>query len=106
MTLVMVCSSCQRNIRVPDNLVGRQLQCPACSKLFTVTNPEEALPVIVPIRGNERGEGEPSRLSTAAANWDDPHTGGGFEAESSDQKEAGRPARLSDFLRFRKMITP
>ncbi len=41
------CPSCQRELRVPDELIGKKVKCPACSQTFTATaaGPEAAPPV-------------------------------------------------------------
>ena len=44
MPLVVDCPSCQRKLRVPDELLGQRVQCPTCSTTF-----EAAAPAVVPI---------------------------------------------------------
>src|SRR5262245_54635042 len=44
MPLVVDCPSCQRKLRVPDELLGKRVQCPTCSMTF-----EAAEPAIVPV---------------------------------------------------------
>lgn len=35
MTLVIDCPSCQRKLRVPDDLMGLKVKCPSCATMFT-----------------------------------------------------------------------
>jgi predicted Zn finger-like uncharacterized protein len=38
------CPSCQRTLRVPDNLMGRTVRCPDCRQTFTATAEDEPTP--------------------------------------------------------------
>src|SRR5437899_1406496 len=38
------CPSCDRKLRVPDNLIGKKVKCPSCSKTFVAAAAEEDLP--------------------------------------------------------------
>src|SRR5438132_14267685 len=52
MQILVACSSCSRQLRVPENLLGRLVQCPSCGNKFTATRAEEPpLPTI-----NQHGE--------------------------------------------------
>ena len=33
--MLIYCPSCQRQLRIPDDAVGRQVKCPSCQKVFT-----------------------------------------------------------------------
>ena len=35
MPTTTTCSSCGRPLRVPDNLIGKSVKCPACGQVFT-----------------------------------------------------------------------
>jgi hypothetical protein len=35
MPIEVICSSCQRPLRVPDDLVGQRVKCPSCANTFT-----------------------------------------------------------------------
>lgn len=37
MPLILDCPSCQRKLRVPDNLFGQTVKCPTCGEMFTAT---------------------------------------------------------------------
>jgi hypothetical protein len=98
MSVTIACPTCNRKIRMPENLAGRQVKCPACNAPFIVPEipaapdpPVETLPV-APID-------EPPPFEAADAT-----DGAGFHAA------ARRPRRASggfgDFLAFRTMITP
>lgn len=41
MNLTLVCPSCQRALRVPDNLLGQAVKCPSCAHVFTVPDSAE-----------------------------------------------------------------
>jgi predicted Zn finger-like uncharacterized protein len=64
MTEVANCPSCRRALRVPDDLLGHEVKCPACGTVFT-TNAVGAAPVEeAPPRPREpeaRREHEPER---------------------------------------------
>ncbi len=38
------CPSCNRQLRVPENLLGKKVKCPACQGMFTAKKEEEDLP--------------------------------------------------------------
>jgi|GEM_PF-4054586 len=38
------CPSCDRKLRVPDNLIGKKVKCPSCTKIFVAAAAEEDLP--------------------------------------------------------------
>jgi len=39
------CPNCQRELRVPDQLIGKLVKCPACSTTFTASLSEPSPPV-------------------------------------------------------------
>src|SRR4029077_15339347 len=39
------CPSCQRELRVPDQLIGKLVKCPACSTTFTASFSEPTPPM-------------------------------------------------------------
>lgn len=51
MPILTSCPSCKRQLRVPDDLLGRQVKCPQCNATFTVND----------------GAGEPALAPTVAA---------------------------------------
>lgn len=65
MPILTRCSSCGRQLRVPDNLLGRLVKCPACQNTFTAQAAEEDAPVAPaeeerparPSRGKPESEG-------------------------------------------------
>jgi predicted Zn finger-like uncharacterized protein len=52
MPIEVACPSCDRLLRVPDDLLGRLVKCPSCGDTFTATQPEPSPPTQI----NERGE--------------------------------------------------
>jgi hypothetical protein len=43
--LVITCARCQRQLRVPDEMQGRLVKCPACEFAFTVQRDEALIPL-------------------------------------------------------------
>jgi hypothetical protein len=43
MNEIIACPSCQRQVTVPEQFFGKQVQCPQCKHTFTARNPSEAL---------------------------------------------------------------
>src|SRR2546429_590559 len=69
MPITISCPSCRRQLRVPDDLLGKTVRCPGCQSTFTAEDPdavadvdviEEEKPQRRPTRGTEppRTEGE------------------------------------------------
>jgi hypothetical protein len=82
MAVMINCPSCQRSIKAPDTVIGKQVKCPACQAAFTVT----AGPV-------------PPEPEPPLAQFDD-------EPEPAARRGPREPSAFGDFLAFRKMITP
>jgi predicted Zn finger-like uncharacterized protein len=49
------CPSCSRELRVPDELIGKKVKCPACSTTFTASMAPEAAAPAGPGTGYESG---------------------------------------------------
>lgn len=91
MAVLIECPSCQRKLRLTDNMVGRQVKCPACSTTFTAAgSPEEPPQPIQPIEDNPPA---PRGLGDVSA--------GPFAPSVPTE-----PSALLDFLAFRRMVTP
>jgi predicted Zn finger-like uncharacterized protein len=59
MANVISCPKCERQLRVPDDLLGQSVKCPSCSETFTATLPKNEPP---PSRAPARDEDDrPSR---------------------------------------------
>ncbi len=41
MPILAKCPSCQRKLRVPDNLIGRKVKCPGCGRTLTAAQAED-----------------------------------------------------------------
>ena len=41
MPIQIACPTCQRQLRVPDNLIGEMVKCPSCQNTFTATKTEQ-----------------------------------------------------------------
>jgi hypothetical protein len=69
---VVVCPSCNKKLRPPDRLAGRQMICSRCAEIFVLpdelTEPEEDLPAPEPAApvSEERPLPVPARLGIAA----------------------------------------
>src|SRR5262249_47913396 len=73
MANVVTCPSCNRSLRVPDDLVGTRVQCPSCKQTFTanVSSGATDRPSARRPRDDDDDEGEqPSRFRNLA-----PHRG-------------------------------
>jgi predicted Zn finger-like uncharacterized protein len=55
MPTLVNCPSCQRQLRVPDNLLGQLVKCPTCNETFTAAAPP----------GEERAESVPATAQRA-----------------------------------------
>src|SRR5438105_686820 len=44
MPQLIQCTSCNKKLRVPDNLIGKKVKCPACGSTFMAAMEEEELP--------------------------------------------------------------
>ncbi len=44
MPITVACSSCNRKLRVPDDLLGKRVKCPTCGNTFEATAEDEAPP--------------------------------------------------------------
>jgi predicted Zn finger-like uncharacterized protein len=56
MLSTLTCPSCERPLRVPENLLGQLVKCPACEHTFTAPESEEAIPVAIPLRSRDRDD--------------------------------------------------
>jgi hypothetical protein len=88
MNLTIPCPSCQRILRVPENLLGQAAKCPSCSQTFTVpeSGEEEA-----PRRSAPTPEGPSSRRSAA------PLSGENYEDEPHPSKRSPRSTDDEDY---------
>jgi predicted Zn finger-like uncharacterized protein len=110
MPILIQCPSCERRLRVPDNLLGKQVKCPSCQTTFTAaeggeaegpgTAPtEEGRPVTARRRpappppdddeGNDEERPSRSQRRRPPEDWDEEE---GYE-EEDDYEEETRPRR-------------
>jgi hypothetical protein len=70
------CPNCRARIKAPFELIGRERECPGCSRSFVVPCPipEDSGPILVPIEVEDdyapirfRGEGRPARRRRSLA---------------------------------------
>jgi predicted Zn finger-like uncharacterized protein len=85
------CPSCNRELRVPDELLGKKVKCPACSTTFTasVAGPEAAPPPPAPEAGYEE---EAARRPRPIPRSDE------YEAEGAEE-DYDRPRQPKRFKR-------
>ncbi len=90
MPIVTRCPSCQRQLRVPDNLLGRKVKCPGCKETFTADAdggepppaPEEEAPPVAKRRPAPPSEGEES--------------GGTYEIKEEPRERRRPPVRFDE----------
>jgi len=41
MPITISCPSCRKPLRLPENMLGKQVRCPGCQNVFTAASPEE-----------------------------------------------------------------
>jgi predicted Zn finger-like uncharacterized protein len=83
MPIVIQCPSCERSLRVPDNLLGRNVKCPSCSTTFTAEDPAAAPP---PPAEEEAPPERPSRRRRAAEEPEE-----SYEEERPSRRGRPRP---------------
>ncbi len=74
MNLTITCPSCQRPLRVPENLLGQAVKCPSCSHTFVVPeNAAEPLspPEVAPSPSDFRAKPFPSQRRAPDDDYDD-----------------------------------
>jgi predicted Zn finger-like uncharacterized protein len=75
MSLTISCPSCQRTLRVPENLLGQAVKCPSCSVTFTAPDhvkeetPRRPSPPPPPEENDD--EPRPSRRRAPVEDYDD-----------------------------------
>lgn len=89
MSLVVSCPSCERKLRVPEDLLGQEVKCPSCGEVFTASADLGAAP---PPRPPER---EPSPTESPPDDDQGRVTDRRGEAAPPDDDEAPEPPRRS-----------
>src|SRR5262245_17329271 len=64
MSQLVACPECKKHLQVPDDLIGKKVQCPECKATFTAKSPEEEE---APAR---TGTGIAKTTSSKKADWD------------------------------------
>src|SRR5947209_679294 len=82
MSNTISCPSCQRTLRVPDDLLGGLVKCPRCGQTFTA-EVEGAPPPREPAPERERAQDEPPRRRSS-------------RREDEDDEGPRRPSRRRD----------
>ncbi|MBV9122679.1 MAG: hypothetical protein JO112_04930, partial [Planctomycetes bacterium] len=102
---IVSCPECQRQLRVPDDLLGKRVKCPSCSTTFTATPVSQSAPA--PEEEEEEESPRPrSRAAEPSEEEEEPETGieeeerprrrrrrDEDEEEDEDFDEGARPGR-------------
>src|SRR5260370_10608228 len=59
MPSVITCPSCQKQLKVPDELIGRSVKCPGCKETFTAQVPSKSAPPPAEIAERPRKKSAP-----------------------------------------------
>jgi predicted Zn finger-like uncharacterized protein len=95
MNLTIPCPSCQRSLRVPENLLGQAVKCPSCAHLFTAPEQVEEEAPLRPAAPPER----PSARPAAPPEYDDeprPFRRRMRDEDYDDEEDASRRRRGSE----------
>jgi predicted Zn finger-like uncharacterized protein len=118
MPIVTRCPGCQKQVRVPDSLLGKTVRCPTCRETFTATaegelpaaEPRDELPATRPTPAPlEEKEEEGGRFQFEEASpprrkpsrRDDDEDGSGVDDHDDDEPRPGRRRRRRDYAPHR-----
>jgi predicted Zn finger-like uncharacterized protein len=90
MPIQIACPTCQRQLRVPDNLIGQMVKCPSCQNTFTATAEESQPP-----RDENIREERPSPLEERADD-DEPRRRPRRDDDDFDDRPPRRRRRRED----------
>ncbi len=103
MPTTITCPECAAKIRAPDNIMGRQVNCPKCSARFTAAPAAPPPPSQPPAQAAE----DPfAQLDAGEPATGEPETPSGGLVDSRSVAAYSRQNPFLDFLLFRKMIAP
>jgi hypothetical protein len=76
MSLLITCPECAKHLQVPENLLGKTVQCPECKHTFTAEeavspDPVPAVPAKVPAWDRDDGEAKPRKKKMRDDDVDD-----------------------------------
>jgi predicted Zn finger-like uncharacterized protein len=100
MPSVISCPSCQKQLKVPDELIGRAVKCPGCKETFTAQIGSPSAPVQEEIAEKprkrpapppEEEEEEPPRRPAARRRDDDDEGEDEMDDRPSRRRRRGRP---------------
>jgi predicted Zn finger-like uncharacterized protein len=107
MPKIVQCPNCQRRLRVPDDLLGKQVKCPACDTLLTVRDGEDlSTSDSTPTETTQERQRSRRRRPLSGEEYE-PDEEEQYEEEEEDFEEAGeRPRRRASERRsWRKVRT-
>jgi hypothetical protein len=90
-TIVIACPTCMQKLRVPQSLIGREINCPQCKNAFTVTDPNALTSDVPTISGQQ------------APSAQDPTIWSSLPPSARPEARGGS---FVDYLLFRRMVTP
>ncbi len=67
--LILTCARCQRQLRVPEEMQGRLVKCPACEFTFTVSPDSQGVPPVPGPVAAPGGAGEIPRPAPPVRDW-------------------------------------
>src|SRR5262245_51070783 len=94
MPIQLTCPACQRQLRVPDNLVGQMVKCPGCKEAFKAVveeaPPPEAPPSRRPQEEDDRYRDEAPRAERRPSRRDDD-----YDDDDRDERRGRRRRNLA-----------
>src|SRR5947209_5672693 len=99
--LILNCPQCQRQLRVPGELLGKKVKCPTCEVVFTAEAPKEELPAAAP---GESEQARPLPPSTGAEYREAP--AGPRPSSKEEYYDEGDDERRSFGRSFRRDLVP
>jgi len=92
MAEVIQCPSCHKKLRLPENLIGKNVKCPACSTMF-VTEVGEEDPPTAPVIEERPPSSSQRRRPQAPPPEEDDYEEEPFVAQEIIAEERGVPQR-------------
>lgn len=94
-TLSVACPYCQAKIKVPEKMIGRQINCPSCKQGLKLEGAPPAGGGADPFAFSGGGGQVPAQAADFGAMTD-----------AGTSRPRGRPSAFWEFLTFRRMIAP
>src|SRR5262245_12036961 len=100
MPITISCPSCRKPLRLPENMLGKQVRCPGCQDVFTAASPEEPPQPAEELEGvQERPSQRPRpRREEDDRDYDREPRRRDYEEESEEEITRGKPHRGGSVL--------